>query len=238
MKLKTLLQKLILCFLATGVLLSSAPVSAETKDEIHSAIDGIIEFKLQSLGLDSEKELADALIKAPDSTANPWYLIGLSRYLARTDFSAALDKLENYVSEKDRLSTTDCLKLSLLCSALTKGKENDFIREALEMDVNSGGITNRIYLLLLLDSGSFQSQKNSREKLISLLLDEANADGGWALNGTLSDTDVTAMAIQALAPYRDSNEAVNSAVEKALLLLSGRQNPTGDFSSWGTRNSE
>ena len=80
MKLKTLLQKLILCFLATGVLLSSASVSAETKDEIHYAIDGVIGFKLQSLGLDSEKELADALIKDLDSTANPWYLIGLSRY--------------------------------------------------------------------------------------------------------------------------------------------------------------
>ena len=238
MKLKTLLQKLILCVLATGVLLSSATVSAETKDEIHSAIDGVIEFKLQSLGLDSEKELADALIKDLDSTANPWYLIGLSRYLTQRDFSSALDELENYVSAKDRLSTTDRLKLSLLCSALTNGKGNDFIRETLELDVNSGGITNRIYLLLLLDSGNFQSQNNSRENLISLLLDEANADGGWALNGTVSDTDVTAMAIQALAPYRDSNEAVNFAVEKALLLLSGRQNPTGDFSSWGTNNSE
>lgn len=33
--------------------------------------------------------------------------------------------------------------------------------------------------------------------------------------GKAADTDITAMAIQALAPYYDTNDAVKAAVDKA-----------------------
>lgn len=50
---------------------------------------------------------------------------------------------------------------------------------------------------------------------------------------------MTAMAIQALAPYNDDEHpTVKSAISTALKLLSGMQNDDGGFSSMGYRNCE
>ncbi len=64
------------------------------------------------------------------------------------------------------------------------------------------------------------------------------SDGGWALSGTKSDPDMTAMAIQALAPYYEKNSGVKTAVEKALQTLSNMQDENGGFASFGTENLE
>ena len=66
-------------------------------------------------------------------------------------------------------------------------------------------------------------EQTTREKLIQQILDKQLSDGGWALSGTKSDPDMTAMAIQALAPYYEKNSGVETAVEKALQTLSTMQ---------------
>ena len=78
----------------------------------------------------------------------------------------------------------------------------------------------------------------TREKLIETILGAALEDGGWTLSGTKADPDMTAMAIQALAPYYKTNETVKAAVDKALEALSALQRGDGGFGSWGTVNSE
>ena len=78
----------------------------------------------------------------------------------------------------------------------------------------------------------------TREKLIQVILDAQLTDGGWTLSGTKADPDMTAMAIQALAPYYKTNETVKAAVDKALEALSALQRNDGGFGSWGTVNSE
>lgn len=50
--------------------------------------------------------------------------------------------------------------------------------------------------------------------------------------------DMTAMAIQALAPYYEKNSEVKTAVEKALQTLSNMQDENGGFASFGTENLE
>ena len=78
----------------------------------------------------------------------------------------------------------------------------------------------------------------TREKLIQVILDAQLPDGGWNLSGENADPDMTAMAIQALAPYYKTNETVKAAVDKALEALSALQRTDGGFGSWGTVNSE
>ena len=78
----------------------------------------------------------------------------------------------------------------------------------------------------------------TREKLIQVILDAQLSNGGWNLSGNDADPDMTAMAIQSLAPYYKENEAVKAAVDKALDVLSELQLATGGFGSWGTENSE
>ena len=58
------------------------------------------------------------------------------------------------------------------------------------------------------------------------------------VEGENADPDMTAMAIQALAPYYKTNETVKAAVDKALEALSALQRTDGGFGSWGTVNSE
>ena len=106
------------------------------------------------------------------------------------------------------------------------------------------GINGPVWALIALDSVSYDMPKNSsakiqatREMYISYILERQLSDGGWALTGDKSDTDVTAMALQALAKYQENNE-VKSATEKALGFLSAAQNKTGGFSTYGEETAE
>ncbi|MDD6736178.1 MAG: S-layer homology domain-containing protein [Clostridiales bacterium] len=106
------------------------------------------------------------------------------------------------------------------------------------------GVNGSIWALIALDSGNYEIPQNTsagiqstREMYVKNILDNQNADGGWALSGDSSDPDVTAMALQALSKYRDY-EGVKTATEKALALMSEGQNENGGFSSRNTENSE
>ena len=98
------------------------------------------------------------------------------------------------------------------------------------------GINGPIWALIALDSKNYTS--SSRDELIEAILGNRTSDGGWALDGTVTDVDMTAMAIQALAPYYKSNKNVQDVVDAALAWLSNKQSSDGGFSSWGNANAE
>ena len=102
------------------------------------------------------------------------------------------------------------------------------------------GINGAIWALLALDSGGYAVPQNSaaktqatREKYVNAILAAQCGDGGWRLGSSgASDADLTAMALQALAPYRTQTE-VAAAVERGLECLSARQSADGGFASGG-----
>ncbi len=108
--------------------------------------------------------------------------------------------------------------------------------------VKNQGINGAIFALLALDAGGYDlpagaltgdpavEGKTIREKLTGHLLDEQVPGGGWSLDGEKADADITAMALQALAPYRDDDEA-GAAIENALKVLCKIQNSDGGFGS-------
>ena len=101
------------------------------------------------------------------------------------------------------------------------------------------GANGAAWALIALDSHNYPTSGDvTREKLIETILGAVLEDGGWTLSGTKADPDMTAMAIQALAPYYKTNETVKAAVDKALEALSALQRNDGGFGSWGTVNSE
>ena len=61
--------------------------------------------------------------------------------------------------------------------------------------------------------------------------------GGWTFFGA-ADPDMTGMAIQALAPYYNTNTDVKEAVDRGLDVLSNKKRDDGGFASWGSVNSE
>lgn len=106
------------------------------------------------------------------------------------------------------------------------------------------GINGTIWALIALDCKNYEIPKvkgvkvqTTRDKLIEEILRQQLADGGFALSGEKADVDITAMALQALAPYTGRSE-VKKAVDKAVQCLSGLQQDTGAFGSWGTVNAE
>lgn len=121
--------------------------------------------------------------------------------------------------------------------------------------IQSQGINGPIWALLAFDSNNYTIPKlknesdsvaerfqTTREKLITAILEGRQDDGGWLWGATTpssqSDVDMTAMAIQALAPYYNTDANVKAAVDGALAWLSSVQNSDGSFSSIGQATSE
>ncbi len=113
------------------------------------------------------------------------------------------------------------------------------------------GLNGPIWALMALDGGRYEMPQNvgaavqaTREMYVNYILDCQLFDGGWSLAGkdsitgdTVSDPDITAMALTALSKYQ-TNKNVAQAVQKAISLLSERQNNDGGYASWGSENSE
>ena len=104
----------------------------------------------------------------------------------------------------------------------------------------SQGINGTLYALLALDSAAYELPEGAtatRERYVQALLDAELVNGGWAFFGSAADVDMTAMVIQALAPYYGQAE-VKEAVERGLTVLSDLQQEDGGYVSWGTACSE
>ena len=91
-------------------------------------------------------------------------------------------------------------------------------------DTSKTDINGLVMGLLALNSRNYTSDTSW---LVQAVLEQQNKDGSWRASADtkpVGDVDMTAMALQALAPYpKDGgNETVNTAVEKALNWLSGK----------------
>ena len=112
------------------------------------------------------------------------------------------------------------------------------------------GINGPIYALIALDYAGYNSEGETkvtnvteentttlRDDYLNYILSKEISGGGWALSGTSADPDITMMAVQALSKYTYLPE-VNDAVERALTVMSSKQNAQGGYSSWGSVNAE
>ena len=104
--------------------------------------------------------------------------------------------------------------------------------------VASQGINGVIYALLALDSGSYEADADVRAQYVEQILAAQLDDGGFTyMEEYPADPDLTAIALQALAPYR-ADAAVAAAIDRALACLSGMQRSDGGFMSWGASSAE
>ena len=185
-----------------------------------------------------------------NSIGGEWMVIGLARS-GRPVPAGYYDNVVEYVKAKadanERLhpaKVTDNARVILALTSIGKDVTNvgghNLLKGLDSMDyIQTQGINGPIWALIALDSHNYPTSGDvTREKLIQVILDAQLSNGGWNLSGNDADPDMTAMAIQSLAPYYKENEAVKAAVDKALDVLSELQLATGGFGSWGTENSE
>ena len=184
------------------------------------------------------------------SIGGEWMTIGLARSgrdVPDGYYDAVVDHVKANIDENGRLDYARSTENSRIILALTAiGKDVTDVGgynllgglDSMEF-IENQGINGPIWALIALDSHDYPTSGDvTREKLVQTILDAALENGGWALTGTTADPDMTAMAMQALAPYYDTDENVRAAVDKALDVLSAAQLPTGGFVSWGSENSE
>lgn len=96
-------------------------------------------------------------------------------------------------------------------------------------DTSNTDINGLVFGLLALNSGNYTQDSYW---LVQAILTQQNADGSWSASADtkpVGDVDMTAMALQALAPYYNEggDATVNTAVNEALQWLSAKYKGTG-----------
>lgn len=204
-------------------------------------------------------KLADTVTEPAFGTnAGEWTILSLARggYFEKDNayFNDYYDRIVATVNEK-------AASVSLANGALHKSKSTDNSRLIIALSsigkdatsvgdwnlitpyedfswIKKQGLNGTVFALIAHDTNNYQTVDTTiRQQCIDDILSRQLSDGGWALSGSVSDPDVTSMALQALYPYRDQAE-VSAAAEKALTCLSDVQNEDGGYSSFGDANCE
>ncbi len=194
------------------------------------------------------------------SIAGDWAVLGLARaeypvgdgyYQTYYNNVAALVKEKQGVLSKNKYTEYSRTILGLTAAGYDPRDVEGYDLTAALADFDKvvwQGVNGPIWALIALDSGNYEipavaegKTQTTRENLVEYILSKQLSDGGWAVSSSAetSDVDMTAMAIQALAPYYSDNTAVRKAVDQALNWLSRQQDDKGGFANTsGDGNSE
>ena len=180
--------------------------------------------------LDRAEAWVSAAVPSPQvaSAGGEWAVIGLARGGAltgaqRTAYLAALEgALEENGGVLSQRKYSEYARVVLALTALGEDPRAvggyDLIAPLLEGEqVERQGINGPIFALLALDSGDYPGEE-ARGRYLRDILEAQGAGGGGALAGG-ADPDVTAQALQALAPYEETDRQAARAVERGLVCL-------------------
>jgi prenyltransferase beta subunit len=247
---------------------SAAEAFAAHKDynekDIQSVIENIINHKKQQLGVDKASNLLSALAVSAGTTAGDWYAFSVGRLGIDDDYFSYLTALQDYVESKyktadklDKTKSTEWHRIALTVLSLggdptafgkdTKGNSINLISDGTynRANLSQQGINSCIWALITLDSSNYavpDSALNTRESIIDKIISYQADDGGFSANNGEGSVDITAMAVQALAPYADKSSDkyekykkhnADKAVDKALSWLSRQQQTDGSFKQDG-----
>ena len=173
-------------------------------------------------------------VNAPSfgSVGGEWAILALARGgYTNTDFydayySGILAEIADKPAKLDTAKSTENARLILALTALgidaTSVGGKDLIAPLSDMVwLKTQGINGPIFALLALDSKPYTASGTLRPDLVDYIISqEANGGAGWSLSGKMAtaEVDMTAMALQALAPYR-SQAAVSAAITRAVSWL-------------------
>ena len=193
------------------------------------------------------------------SSVSDWTALAMARAGIADDYAGYLSRLQAYVEKKYQeegglhaVKATEYHRIALTVAALggdptafgTKpdGTAIDLVADGTYNwqgdDLGGQGLNGWIFALLTVDAVNADipaDARYSRQDMIDAIVSAQLPEGGFALGGSDMDVDITAMALQALAPYQAQYPEV---IDAALNALSAAQLPSGGFESWGAQSSE
>lgn len=182
--------------------------------------------------------------------------MALSACGANENYDAYLAALERHVTERyaeqgtlDALMATEYSRTILTVAMLggdpaafgtrPDGTAIDLLNDGVwnfAGELGAQGLNGLIFALLAVDAGTYpepERAKNTRAGIVEAIRAAQEPDGGFGLVSGASEADLTAMALQALAPYgRDET------VERALAWLKDQMQPDGTFLAYGEPSAE
>lgn len=278
-KLSSALMILLVNLLFMTAMTAEVDAKEELKNEIRDDIEQIIDWKKASFGLHAEQPLLSSqfLNHAGDASGD-WYPFAIGRIGYPDDYRAYLAVVEDQVSKRyrkahqlDESKATEWHRIALAILAVggdptnvgsdKNGEPINLIADgtyarAPDKPLDFQGINGLTWGLITLDSLGFKIPDDAgltRDEIIMDILKQQLPDGGFSLNGTRTDPDITGMVIQALAPYYNSEKTyeyqlsrtnvqvaktVRQVIDEALQALSNIQEDNGTFKSFGFENAE
>lgn len=179
--------------------------------------------------------LARAGVALPDEYIQAYY----DKVVAYVKANIGSDGILRKPDDKNTPVITDNERIILALTAIGKDPANvggknlltalqnkDIMQVTNTSDTDINGL---VFGLLALNSGNYTQDSYW---LVQAILTQQNEGGSWSASADTkpaSDVDMTAMALQALAPYYNEGDdtTVNAAVDKALQWLSAKYKGTG-----------
>ena len=210
-----------------------------------------------TLDLAAKKAAAFAVSSVPHPGAgDDWAVLGAVRggfdtpeHWTDSYYRAIASKLQASGGVLSKTRLTEYARVILGLTAIGENPRNvagyNLLAPLADFDAaTQPGVTSAAYVLLALDCGNYEiptaeegKTQATRPMYVDFMLGQQLSDGGWAIGSDEADPDVTAMVLQALAPYQEST-AVKNAVTLGVNRLSTLQNDDGGFTSWGYTSSE
>lgn len=167
------------------------------------------------------------------NTTPDWYIIALSQ--CGYDLSAYSGALQQYLAS-NTVSSGSTRERMALAIAACEPNPPEICASLLDESAGTQGIMSWIFALHLRSNG-IPSDMYTVSDIADTLTGMQSPDGGWSLQGTRGDADITAMTLQALAPYAGI-DSVSAAIASGIAFLSDAQLPDGSYQSYGTPNAE
>ena len=226
-------KKSFVCLLCALLVFASVTIPVCAESSVSDIQNEILEYELQKSENASVQEWIDSVFPTSFDGVSEWYVLALSQ-AEKYDFSAYARTLVQYVNENE--ITNPVTKQKYALALLASGYSSDFIQKTADECVGKLGIMSYVYALHLSENGFAPQGMNSAD-ITQKILEKELEGGGFAVTGNIFDVDVTAMVLQALAPYRNE-EKVKPVMERALLRLSEVQTENGGFVNYGVENAE
>ena len=232
-------------------------------DESGVAVQTEAEAEVLSPDIDTVLSKVRSYILSKDTKpdySSIWNVIGLKRsglYVPESYINLFYSNVIAYCESKDwqitRAKYSDYSKLILALTAIGVDARNVMGHNLLAYlsdyeNVSRQGNNGTIWALIALKSNPAYEipedpsavQQNSEELLVKKVVGMQCQDGGWTLMGTTGDSDMTGMAMQALASYynKDGYEDVTAAIDKGLAWIEKNQLSSGGFGTMKTETSE